>query len=200
MKRSLQFLAASTVGLATLAAAAPAFAQYSGDGSAAAGGVAALFSLVCVGIFVIIGLALVVLNIWMFIDALGRQEWEFGNNGSKTLWLVLLGVGFFFSFGWIVALVYYFLIYRKIKRGSVPPTGYAPPAGPGYGAPPPPPAGAGYSPPPPAPPGQGYAPPPPPPAPPAPAEQPTPPASETPAPPAPGQEPPAPPAPPSPGE
>ena len=146
---------------------------------AAASGFGIVF-LLCWGILILIGLALFALNIWMLIDAIGRQEYEYPNStgNSKNLWVIMMAVGIVLSFGWIVAIIYYFMVFKKVKRGSVapqwaqqpgapqPPQQYAAPPAPGY-APPPPPA---YQPPP-APP-EAYMPPPAPPAPPAPAPEP----------------------------
>ncbi len=141
-----------------------------GADGAAAGGVG-IALLLCWGIFAIIGLALFALNIWMLIDAVGRQEYEYpnSNGNSKNLWVILMAVGIVLSFGWIVALVYYFKVFKVVRRGSVAPPwaqqqmqpgapqqyaqatppGYAPPAPPAYQPPPAPPA---YVPAPPAPP------------------------------------------------
>jgi hypothetical protein len=172
----------------------------SGAGSAAAGGFAIMY-LACMGIFALVGLALLILNIWMLIDAIQRQEYEFPNStgSSKNLWVILLAVGLVLGLGWIVGLIYFFMVFKKIKRGTMAPPqaapqytqpapqGYVPPAPPAY-APPAPPAPPMYAPPappappvtePPAPP--AYEPPPAPPAP--PVEMPAPPA-EMPAPPA----------------
>lgn len=158
--------------------------DYSSGANGVAGAGFGLAFLVCGGVLLLIGLALFAFNIWMLIDSIGRQEYEFPNStgNSKNLWVILLIVGLVVSLatglGWIVAVFYYFMVFKKLKRGSVapqwaqqpgapqPPQQYAPPA-PGY-APPAPPA---YQPPPapPAPP-EAYMPPP---APPAPMEPPT---------------------------
>ncbi len=142
MKRSSMLAAAATAAV-TMLVASPAFAQDEFAGLAFGG----LFFL-CWGVFALIGLALLVLNIWMLIDAASRQEYEFpGSTGnSKTLWLILLVVGLLIGFGWIVALVYYFTIFKKVRRGSVVPAqaqqqpAQAPPAAPAPPAPPAPPA------------------------------------------------------------
>jgi hypothetical protein len=154
----------------------------SGVGNAAAGGLGIAY-LLCVGIFGLLALLLFVLNVWMLIDCAGRQEYEFpGSTGSsKTLWLVLLIAGLVVGFGWIVAIIYYFKVFKVIKRGTMAPQApqqFAPPAPPAYQppaymppAPPayqPPPAPPAYAPP--APP--AYQPPPEPPAPPAPPAEP----------------------------
>lgn len=136
MKRS-SITAAVLVFAGTLAAS-PALAQdyyYDDPFGQMFGG---LF-LLCWGIMLLIGLILFAFNVWMFIDALSRHEYEYpGSTGSsKTLWVVLLGIGFLVGFGWIVAAVYFFTVYRKIKRGSLAPQvgvphpqAYAPPAPP----------------------------------------------------------------------
>lgn len=142
--------------------------DYSSGAGDAAGGV---FVLVCMGIFWLIALAFVILNIWMLVDSIKRQEYEFpGSTGSsKTLWIVLLAVGLFLGLGGLVAIFYYFMVYRKAKRGTMaapaatyttsqPPYGaptpapYTPPAPPAYTPPPAPPAPPAYTPEPPAPP------------------------------------------------
>lgn len=84
-----------------------------GDAAAATGIIAGLgiFFLV----FIVIGLALWVFNIWMAIDCATRKETDFPSN-NKNMWLILLIVGLFIGFGWIVALVYYFSV--KKKAGS----------------------------------------------------------------------------------
>jgi hypothetical protein len=156
--------------------------NYGTSGGDTAGGI---FALVCLGIFWLIALALFILNVWMLVDAVRRQEHEYPNAGSRTMWIVLLAVGLVVGLGWIAAIAYFFMVRKKIKRGTVAaPAPYAPQ--PPYGAPTPPP----YAPP--APP--AYAPP----APPVYAP-PAPPVYAPPAPPAPPvpEAPPAPPAPPA---
>ena len=66
-------------------------------------------------VFMVIAIALLIFNIWMLIDCAGRKETDFPNN-NRNMWLILLIVGLIFSFGWIVALIYYFSI--KKKAGS----------------------------------------------------------------------------------
>ncbi|MFA5843436.1 MAG: PLDc N-terminal domain-containing protein [Coriobacteriia bacterium] len=157
MKRSFSGAVAGAVCAATLLAASPALADTSTD---AAGAGAAMFTLVCMGLLSLLGLAYFVLWIWMLVDALSRQEWEYpGSSGnSKIIWVLLM------VFLNIATVFYYFMVYRKVKRGTTPP-----PAPPGYAAP------AAYAPPAPA----AYAPPAPP-APPAPEAPPAPPAPPSP--------------------
>ena len=166
--------------------------MYSGSYSTGAGNaVGAGFGfavIACYGIVLLVALALFAFTVWMIIDALARQDWEFPvGSGTKNLWVILMVVGIFFGFGWIVALIYYFMVFKKIKRGTMaPPAGYAPGTPPMY-APPAPPAAPMYAPPaPPVPPMPAPEPPAAPPM--APPEPPMPPAPELPAPPAPPAE------------
>ena len=133
MKRSAQLFSSVLAGTTTLVSAAPAYAQYDQTGDTAA--VFGVFA--CWGISILFLLAVTVFNIWMLIDSIARQEWEYPSGTSKTTWLVLMAVGLIFSFGWIVALVYYFTVYKKIKRGTMAPPSPQQPAT-TYGAPPPP--------------------------------------------------------------
>ncbi len=68
-------------------------------------------------VIVIIGLVLWLFNLWMAIDCAVRKDTDFPGN-NKTLWLVLLFVGLFVGFGWIVALVYYFSVKKKAGQGG----------------------------------------------------------------------------------
>ncbi len=148
MKRSLKTFATLSAGMITLLTAAPAYAQYYDD--AAGAGFSFLFC-GCYGIFILLGIALTVLWVWMLVDAIARQEYEYPPGaGSKVLWIVLIIV-----FGWITAAIYYFMVYKKVKRGTVKPPwaqqqpGAAPQAAPPTqpAAPPPPPPGPTSQPP-----------------------------------------------------
>lgn len=185
MKRSLSFFGSLAMFGAALAVAAPAYAaDYSTSAGNAAGAGLSFFVLCCYGIFILVALALLALWIWMLIDNFGRQEYEFPNSSgnSKNTWLIINIVGFVLGFAGIVAIVYYFMVFKKIKRGTIAPqwAGNAPAATPS--APPAPP----YAPPAPtyAPPAPTYAPPSPPAAPSAPpappAAPPAPPTSDAP--------------------
>ena len=181
MKRSTKLYLSFATILATSLLVTPAFAQdYSNPGgpTGAAGGAFAIAWLCCFGLIGIIGLVLFGLWIWMLIDAFGRMEYEFPNStgNSKNLWLIILIVSFFVSLYWLAALLYYFMVYKKIKRGTAAPAwaqATQPPAAPMA---------------PPAPPVSPMAPPAPP-APPTSSEMPAPPAPEMPAPPAPPEAP-----------
>lgn len=77
----------------------------------------------------IVGLLFLILNIWMIIDAARRQDGQFPA-GSKGLWLALLVIGLLLGFGWIVALVYYFMVYRlgRPEAAAAAVSGDVPPA------------------------------------------------------------------------
>ncbi len=145
MKQSFKFAASLATGAITLMAAAPAFAHdYSSSSSDAA---ASLFGCGTLACMIVPGILLTVLWVWMLIDVIGRQEYEFPNSSgnSKLIWILLI----VFLNG-IAPIIYYFMVYKKIKRGTMAapgaPMGYAPPAPPGSYAPPAPPAPPAYQP------------------------------------------------------
>ena len=185
MKRSsILFSSLATFGT-VLALAAPAFAaDYGSSAGDAAGAGVGFFVICCYGLALLIALALFALWIWMLIDNFGRQEYEFPNSSgnSKNTWLIINLVGFLLGFSGIVAIVYYFMVFKKIKRGTAAPqwAGNAPVGTPAAPAPTyAPPAPPAYAPPAPVPPAPTYAPPAPP-APPVPPVPPVPPASPAP--------------------
>jgi len=176
MKRSFSLSTSLTVGAITLLTAVPALAQdytydYSSEDPAAALAGMGIWAFCCM----IPMLLLAVFNIWMLVDAIMRQEYEYpGSTGnSKIIWILLL-----VFVGLLAAIFYYFMVFRKLKRGKggpapmAAPGGYQPPAAPPMAPPPAPPMA------PPAPPMAPPAPsaPPVPPAPPAPPAPPVPPA------------------------
>lgn len=92
----------------------------SGADAVAALGVAgftSVFSLVICVISVVsavIGIALFVLWVWMLIDAIQRNDNEFGDTfgeNSKLVWIILM-----LLFNGVISLVYYFLVYKKHPR------------------------------------------------------------------------------------
>lgn len=64
--------------------------------------------------------------VWMLIDSVLRNDYEYpGGNGAneKLVWVLLIALVQF------VAVFYYFMVYGKIRRGSVaPPANVAPQA------------------------------------------------------------------------
>lgn len=124
MKRSSKpFAAAAAAASATLVLVWPTVAladAYTDD--YASRGVLAGFCGVyaCLGVF---GLLALVFWVWMLVDLIARQEHEFpGSTGnSKTMWLLIMLLTLPTGCSWIAAIVYYFVVYQKIKRGTVPP-------------------------------------------------------------------------------
>ena len=79
-----------------------------------------VFLFVCFGILGIIGLFLFILWIVDLVDCIKRGNDEFPNAGenTRTIWLVVLIVTFVVGIGssWIAAIVYYFMVMKKMPR------------------------------------------------------------------------------------
>ena len=62
-------------------------------------------------------LAAPLLWLWMFIDSLVREEYEYPGatptSNNKLMWVLLI------VFTQIAAIPYFFMVYSKIKRGSL---------------------------------------------------------------------------------
>lgn len=65
--------------------------------------------------------------LWMLIDAALREEWEYpgatATSNNRLLWVLLI------VFVQIAAIPYLFMVYAKVRRGSVPRPAGAGPAG-----------------------------------------------------------------------
>jgi hypothetical protein len=70
------------------------------------------------GIFLVLGLAAVVLSIWALVDTLSRPAWAWEASGqNKTLWIILNIVGFFIC-GLVIALIYLLAIRPKVAAAQ----------------------------------------------------------------------------------
>lgn len=89
------------------------------DTSTSAGGVAlGIGVMIFIGIMVLVGLVLLIFTIWMIVDA-AKRDFD-----QKVMWILLM-----VFFGWIAAIIYYFMVKRKnITRAS--PKGSATPTAP----------------------------------------------------------------------
>lgn len=67
---------------------------------------------------VLASLAAPFLWLWMVIDAALREEWEYpgatASSNNRLLWVLLM------VFVQIAAIPYYFVVFAKVRRGSVP--------------------------------------------------------------------------------
>lgn len=67
--------------------------------------------------WILLSLAAPLLWLWMLIDALARQEYEYPGataaSNNRLLWALLI------AFVQIAAIPYFFMVYSKIKRGSI---------------------------------------------------------------------------------
>ena len=77
-----------------------------------------VFLFVCGGIIGIIFLFLFILWIIALVDVAKRDSDDFPNatENTKTIWLVVLIVTFVVNFWWITAIVYYFMVMKKMPR------------------------------------------------------------------------------------
>ena len=64
-------------------------------------------------IILLLAPALLILWIWMLADCISR---DFSNPSDRTLWLTFMILSFFLGFAGIVAIVYFFAIYRGYKK------------------------------------------------------------------------------------
>lgn len=108
-------LATLGVFAASLLAQSSSYYDYSDTAALSAAtslfGISSVVSIVVGLCSFIIGIALFALNIWMIIDCNKRTEAELAN---KQTWFILLIVGIFFGFGWLVAIIYYFTVKKKL--------------------------------------------------------------------------------------
>lgn len=88
-------------------------------------GVLTAFSAVSITVaWILLSIAAPVLWLWMLIDALLREEYEYpgatATSNNRLLWSLLI------AFVQIAAVPYFFVVYAKIRRGSVAQAGVAP--------------------------------------------------------------------------
>jgi archaellum biogenesis protein FlaJ (TadC family) len=66
---------------------------------------------------VVLSVAAPVLWLWMLIDSVVREEWEYpgatATSNNRLLWVLLI------LLTQIAAIPYFFMVYAKIRRGSV---------------------------------------------------------------------------------
>lgn len=72
--------------------------------------------------WVAVTLALPIFWVWMLVDSVLREEREYpgANSTEKLVWILLI-----FFIQW-PAVLYYFMVVRKVRRGSVPMQAAAP--------------------------------------------------------------------------
>jgi hypothetical protein len=68
------------------------------------------------GLWTVLCLAAPLFWVWMLVDSVLREEREYpgANSTEKLVWILLI-----FFIQW-PALLYYFMVVRKVRRGSVP--------------------------------------------------------------------------------
>lgn len=68
-------------------------------------------------------IAFFIWNIILIVDASQRTNWGNNQGDQKTLWLVLLIAGLILGFGWIVSIIYYFMIKKPLGKAVAGPSG-----------------------------------------------------------------------------
>ena len=75
---------------------------------------------------ILLSIAAPVLWLWMLIDAILREEYEYpgatATSNNRLLWALLI------AFVQVAAVPYFFVVYTKVRRGSVRGAGVAPQA------------------------------------------------------------------------
>jgi len=70
-----------------------------------------------VGTLLLIGLLAPLFWIWMLVDAILREEWEYPGAGvasnNRLVWVVLIAII------QIAAVPYFFMVFNRVRRGSV---------------------------------------------------------------------------------
>ncbi len=94
--------------------ATPALAQDISD--EAFGETLGIFFLCCLGLIAIVLLALFVFWIFMLVDCIKRENDQFPNasENTKTIWLIVLLVSWILGLNWLAAIIYYFMVKKKM--------------------------------------------------------------------------------------
>lgn len=61
----------------------------------------------------LLAVASLAFSVWMFIDCLNRDSSEFPD---KTLWTVLLAIGFIAQYNFLLSIIYYFVVKKKLDN------------------------------------------------------------------------------------
>lgn len=65
----------------------------------------------------LLGLALPFLWVWMLIDSIVREEWEYpgatATSNNRLVWALLI------AFLQFPAVLYFFMVFQKVRRGTV---------------------------------------------------------------------------------
>lgn len=79
---------------------------------------AGVFIFICWAFFALIGIFLLVVWIITIVDCAKRENDKFpgGGENSKTIWLVILIATWVVGFWWVAAIVYYFMVMKKMPR------------------------------------------------------------------------------------
>lgn len=127
MNRTSRATLAASV-LLGLLLSSPALAQQSDAPSPgeAAAGAGALFAgvaiwMICVGGLLIFTVATMIFWVITLVDCFQRENSQFPNatENTKTVWIVILLVSWLAGLYWIAAILYYFLVQRKMPRRSL---------------------------------------------------------------------------------
>lgn len=121
IKRNLARVGIAAVGLSAIPAVQTlAMSDGYSDTTDATSGAAAAGILGVFGafFFFIIAIAIATFVFWVFmlVDALNRTNWP--DESQRTTWIVVLVASFLFGFGWVGALVYFFMVKKALGNSK----------------------------------------------------------------------------------
>ena len=78
------------------------------------------FAIICWVVFALIGLFLFIVWIITIVDCAKRKEDNFPSKAenAKTIWLIVLIASWVVGLSWLAAIIYYFMVMKKMPRNK----------------------------------------------------------------------------------